>query len=95
MTEQCLIGLEELQKGCQAWQPGHWQCHGLMADPDRRRLPYSRPGLTGFLDFIAKARFCAFSWSENRTKLELNQNCMDSMTSLQYFNYSACALAYT
>ena len=53
-----------------------------MADPDRRRLRYSRPGLTGFLDFIAKARFCAFSWSENRTKLELNQNCMDSMTSL-------------
>ena len=60
-----------------------------MADPDRRRLPHSRPGLTGFLDFIAKARFCAFSWSENRTKLELNQNCMDSMTLLQYFNYSA------
>ena len=23
LTEQCLIGLEELQKGCQAWQPGH------------------------------------------------------------------------
>ena len=52
-----------------------------MADPDRRRLPHSRPGLTGSLDFLAKARFCAFSWSENRTKLELNQNCMDSMTS--------------
>ena len=61
-----------------------------MADPDRRRLPHSRPGLTELLDFIAKARFCAFSCSENRTKLELNQNCMDSMTSLQYFNYSAC-----
>ena len=38
----------------------------------------------GHFDQPATCRFCAFSRSENRTKLEFNQHCMDSMTSLRY-----------
>ena len=34
----------------------------------------------GHFDQPATARFCAFSSSENRTKLEFNQYCKDSMT---------------
>ena len=44
-------------------------------------LAYYKVG-AGHLDQTATARFCVFSWSENRTKLEFSQHCMDSMTSL-------------
>ena len=43
----------------------------------------------GHFNRPATARFCAFSRSENRTKLEFNQHCMDSMTSLRYFTAHA------
>ena len=43
----------------------------------------------GHLHQPASARFYAFSRSEKRTKLEFNQHCMDSMTSLRYFTEHA------
>ena len=43
----------------------------------------------GHLAQPATVRFCAFSRSENRKKLEFNQYCMDSMTSLRYFTAHA------
>ena len=38
----------------------------------------------GYFDQPATSRFYAFSRSEHHTKLEINQHCMDSMTSLRY-----------
>ena len=43
----------------------------------------------GHLTQPATSRFCAFSLSENRTKLEFNQHSMDSMTSLRYLTAHA------
>ena len=43
----------------------------------------------GNFDQPATSRFCAFSRSENRTKVELNQHCIDSMTSLRYISVHA------
>ena len=43
----------------------------------------------GHFDQPATSRFCALSRSENRTKLEFNQHCMDSMTSLRYYTAHA------
>ena len=43
----------------------------------------------GHFDQPATSRFYAFSRSEHHTKLEFNQHCMDSMTSLRYFTAHA------
>ena len=51
-------------------------------------LAYYDVGADHF-DQPASSKFCAFSRSENRTKLEFNQHCMDSMTSLRYYTAHA------
>ena len=57
-----------------------------LGNPEDTRIYQALDGSglgAGYLDQPATARFCAFSRSEDRTKLEFNQHCMDSMTSLR------------